>query len=208
MDIQALTNILNPDQISTDKEILQSHGKDWTKHFTADPAMVVFPKSTEDVQKSVKWAIKENVNLVPSGGRTGLSAGAYALNKEVVVSFDKMNQILSFNEIEKSVHCQAGVITEALQNYALDKNLYYPIDFAARGSSQIGGNVATNAGGTGCPWSRKYLTSSPRVVLRATALSTSGGTLTYWKQYDACKYCITFCLNSSMTPAIATLIGA
>lgn len=84
---------------------------------------------------------------MPSGGRTGLSAGAYALNKEVIVSFEKMNKIVSFDDIEKSVHCEAGVITETLQNFALEKNLYYPVDFAARGSSQIGGNIATNAGG-------------------------------------------------------------
>jgi FAD/FMN-containing dehydrogenase len=85
--------------------------------------------------------------LIPSGGRTGLSGGACALNGEVVVSFDRMNRILEFNATDRMVRVEAGVITEALQKYIRDQGFYYPIDFAARGSAQIGGNIATNAGG-------------------------------------------------------------
>ena len=58
-----------------------------------------------------------------------------------------MNQILDFNSTDRILSCQAGVITQEIQNFALKKNLYFPIDFASKGSSQIGGNVATNAGG-------------------------------------------------------------
>ena len=147
MNIDSLKACLSAEQLLTDENSLQLYGKDWTKHFTPNPSAVVFPKTTEEVQKVVKWALEEKVSLVPSGGRTGLSAGAYATNKEVVVSLEKMNKIISFDEVEKSVHCEAGVITEALQKFAADHNLCYPVDFAARGSSQIGGNIATNAGG-------------------------------------------------------------
>ena len=70
-----------------------------------------------------------------------------ALNGEVIVSFEKMNRILAFNETESTVSIEAGVITEELQNFATSKGLLYPVDFAARGSSQMGGNIATNAGG-------------------------------------------------------------
>src|SRR5581483_5179493 len=76
-----------------------------------------------------------------------LSGGAAALNSEVVVSFEKMNRILDFDPFDQTVTVEAGVITETLQNFAHEKGLYYPVDFASRGSSQIGGNVATNAGG-------------------------------------------------------------
>ncbi len=144
---ESLKKIFPNDQISFQTQDLQKYGKDWTRHFRPNPSAVVFPKNTSEVQSLVQWAITNKTALVPSGGRTGLSAGAYALNGEVVVSFEKMNQILGFDEIEKSVTCQSGVITETLQSYAKNKNLFYPVDFAARGSSQIGGNIATNAGG-------------------------------------------------------------
>ena len=84
---------------------------------------------------------------MPSGGRTGLSGGAVAANKEIVVAFDKMNQILEFNAIDRTVLCQAGVVTQQLQQLATDNGLFYPVDFASSGSSQIGGNISTNAGG-------------------------------------------------------------
>src|SRR5699024_4761489 len=95
----------------------------------------------------VRWANQHKVALVPSGGRTGLSAGAVAANGEVVVSFDNMNQILAVNETDRTVVCQAGVVTQQLQELAEEHGLYYPVDFASVGSSQIGGNIGTNAGG-------------------------------------------------------------
>ena len=142
-----LTDFLAPDQIKTDKESLNVYGSDWTKHYTPDPTQILFPKTTEEVQKIVQWANKTKTALVPSGGRTGLSAGAFATNKETVVSFEKMNQILSFDPINSTLTCEPGVITETIQNYAKEKGLIFPVDFAAAGSSQIGGNIATNAGG-------------------------------------------------------------
>jgi FAD/FMN-containing dehydrogenase len=66
---------------------------------------------------------------------------------EVVVSFDRMNQILDFSPEDRIVTCQPGVITANLQAFAAEQGLFYPVDFASSGSSQIGGNVATNAGG-------------------------------------------------------------
>ncbi|OFZ14886.1 MAG: FAD-linked oxidase [Bdellovibrionales bacterium RBG_16_40_8] len=131
----------------TDVETLTSYGKDWTKHFTPKPKAVVFPRSTEQVRDLVLWARKNKVALVPSGGRTGLSAAAYATNGEVVVSLEKMNKILEIDYLDQVIRCEAGVVTERLQKKAWDNGFYYPVDFAARGSSQIGGNVATNAGG-------------------------------------------------------------
>ena len=65
----------------------------------------------------------------------------------MVVSFDRMNQILEFSEQDRIVTCQPGVITATLQDFAQQRGLFYPVDFASSGSSQIGGNVSTNAGG-------------------------------------------------------------
>lgn len=134
-------------QIKTDSESLKYYGKDWTTYFDIKASAVLFPTSTTDVVEIVKWARQNKIALIPSGGRTGLSGAACALNGEVVVSFEKMNQILQFNETDSTVDIEPGVITEALQEFAKSKNLLYPVDFAARGSSQMGGNIATNAGG-------------------------------------------------------------
>ncbi|KZZ40284.1 FAD-linked oxidase, partial [Oleiphilus sp. HI0118] len=105
------------------------------------------PRSTEQVQAIVKLANELEFSIVPSGGRTGLSGGAVATNGEVVISFDYMNQIVDFSASDRSVKVQAGVITQQLQDFAEEQGLYYPVDFASAGSSQIGGNLATNAGG-------------------------------------------------------------
>ena len=142
-----LKTILGSDQISIESEVLKKYGKDWTTYFDVDASAVVFPKSADEVVSIVRWARKYSVALIPSGGRTGLSGAAVATSGEMVVSFEKMNQILAFNPIDQTVKVQAGVITEDLQEFAKTKGLFYPVDFAARGSSQIGGNIATNAGG-------------------------------------------------------------
>jgi len=134
-------------KVLTDPADLDTYGKDWTRIYAPNPLAIVLPKTTEQVQALVKFANEHQVSLVPSGGRTGLSAGAVAANGEVVVAFDNMNRILDFNASDRVVRCQAGVVTEQLQNFAEENGLYYPVDFASAGSSQLGGNLSTNAGG-------------------------------------------------------------
>ena len=138
---------LDPSQVKTDSESLEHWGKDWTKHFAPAPAAIVFPKTTEQVQAIVLLANEHNIVLTPSGGRTGLSAGAVASNGEIVVSMDKMTHIGQFYTADRMVEIEAGVITQQLQEFAESKDLYYPVDFASAGSSQMGGNIGTNAGG-------------------------------------------------------------
>ena len=145
--IEALNELLSPKRVRTDAEALANWGRDWTRSFTVAPRAIVFPETTDEVVALVRAANTNGWSLVPSGGRTGLSGGAVASNGEIVVSFDRMNRILDFNEADRVVRCQAGVVTEALQAFAQEKGLYYPVDFASSGSSHIGGNIATNAGG-------------------------------------------------------------
>ena len=145
--LDALRDVLDSECLLTDADSLQQYGKDWTNQYTPTPLAIALPKSTEQVVSIVEWANDNSIAIVPSGGRTGLSGGAVATNGELVIALDKMNQVLSFEASTQQVTCQAGVITEQLQQYALDNELYYPVDFASSGSSQIGGNIATNAGG-------------------------------------------------------------
>lgn len=145
--IEELKTLVEPGKVLIDADSLETYGKDWTKQFAPAPSAIVFPKTTEQVQAIVHWANQHKIALVPSGGRTGLSAAAVAANGEVVVSFDYMNRIVEFNEYDRTVICQPGVVTKQLQLFAEEKGLYYPVDFASSGSSQLGGNIGTNAGG-------------------------------------------------------------
>lgn len=145
--IEQLSAIVGADKVRTDADSLTTFGKDWTKVYEPNPSAIVFPKTTEQVRDIVLLANEYGIALVPSGGRTGLSAGAVAANGEVVVAFDYMNQLTDFNAVDRTVKCGAGVITEQLQTYAEEQGLFYPVDFASAGSSQIGGNIGTNAGG-------------------------------------------------------------
>jgi len=143
----ALDELFSDRQLKRDPETLTRWGCDWTSSFRAAPSAVVFVESIEQVLALVRLANEQGFALVPSGGRTGLSGGAVAGNGEVVVSFDRMNRILDFDPADRLVTCQAGLVTQTLQEFARDKGLDYPVDFASSGSSQIGGNIATNAGG-------------------------------------------------------------
>ena len=94
--IDALSKLeLAKDLVKTDRETCLHYGRDWTTYYDIHASAVLFPQSTIDVQKIVKWARLNKISLVPSGGRTGLSGAACALNGEVIVSFEKMNTILS-----------------------------------------------------------------------------------------------------------------
>lgn len=145
--LRDLESLLKKDQIKTDEESLKYWGRDWTTYFDIKASAIVFPHSTDEVVALVKWARQHKIALIPSGGRTGLSGAAVATQGEVIVSFDQMNKLKEFNPVDQTVVIEPGVVTEALQQFAHSKQLFYPVDFAARGSSQMGGNIATNAGG-------------------------------------------------------------
>ncbi|MBL0164019.1 MAG: FAD-binding oxidoreductase [Xanthomonadales bacterium] len=126
---------------------LEYYGRDWTRRWTPAPLAIALPSTTQEVQEVVRWAVTEGVAIVPSGGRTGLSGGAVAANGELVISFERMNRVLGFDSVDRILTVQAGLALEALQRAAIGHELIYPVDFAARGSCSIGGNIATNAGG-------------------------------------------------------------
>jgi len=145
--LASIQSLIKKGKVLSDAESLSSYGRDWTRVYEPAPALVVLPKTLEELQALVKYANEQHLALVPSGGRTGLSGGAVAAKGEIVVAMDLMNQIVDFNESDATVTVQAGVITKILQNFAEEQGLFYPVDFASSGSSQIGGNIATNAGG-------------------------------------------------------------
>jgi FAD/FMN-containing dehydrogenase len=126
---------------------LVAYGRDWTKVYDPKPSLVCFPTSTEEVSALLKLCHDHGVAVVPSGGRTGLAGGAVAANGEVVLSLDKMRAIGEVDPLANTLWCQAGAVTEAIHEHCKPFGLTWPIDFASKGSSQVGGNIATNAGG-------------------------------------------------------------
>jgi len=134
-------------RLKTDAADLEHYGRDWTRRWTPAPLAIALPGSVEEVQAVMRWSAQTGVAVVPSGGRTGLSGGAVAANGELVLSLERMNKALAFDAVDRTLVVQAGMPLEALHNAALEQGLIYPVDFAARGSCTIGGNIATNAGG-------------------------------------------------------------
>lgn len=138
---------LGRDRFLTENTDLAYYGKDACKDFTAAPSLIFLPQSTDEVSLFLKICNERGIAVVPSGGRTGYSAGATALAGEVVLSLERLNKILDVSPDARTMTCQAGVKTEAVIEEAKKHGLFYGVDFASKGSSHIGGNAATNAGG-------------------------------------------------------------
>ncbi|MGY1459041.1 FAD-binding oxidoreductase [Luteimonas sp. A534] len=134
-------------RLATAPDELLHYGRDWTRRWTPAPLAVALPASIDEVRAVLRWASAEGVAVVPSGGRTGLSGGAVAANGELVLSLERMRRVLAFDPVDRTLTVEAGAPLEAVQGAARGHGLQYPVDFAARGSCTIGGNIATNAGG-------------------------------------------------------------
>ena len=134
-------------RLLTDAADREHYGRDWTRRWTPAPLAIALPASVEELQSIVRWANAAQVALVPSGGRTGLSGGAVAAHGELVLSLERMNRVLDFDAVDRTLTVQAGITLQAVHEAARGHGLLYPVDFAARGSCSIGGNIATNAGG-------------------------------------------------------------
>lgn len=148
MDIETqLEDIVGPAYVLRDATSRATYGRDWLADYVPAPRCVVRPRTTAEVSAVVRCAALAGCPVVPSGGRTGLSGGAVAAAGEIVLSLERMTTIYPVDTIARTVRCEAGTITERIQSAAADVGLLFPIDFASRGSSQIGGNIATNAGG-------------------------------------------------------------
>lgn len=145
--IEQLIKISGEKNVLFDDDSKYIYGRDLTQNHLPDPLAIIFPKTEDEVISIVKLANSTRTGLVPSGGRTGYSGGAVSLSKEIVVSFEKFNRILDFNPTDRQIRCEPGVTTKAIQDFAATNHLYYPVDFSSAGTSQIGGNISTNAGG-------------------------------------------------------------
>ncbi len=134
-------------RVSQAPDDLTEYGRDWTRVYAPAPSLICFPRSTEDVASVLRYANDHGLAVVPSGGRTGLSAGALAKNGEIVLSMRDMRAIGVVDTLGQTLTVQAGAVTEQVHNHTREHGLTWPVDFASKGSSHVGGNIATNAGG-------------------------------------------------------------
>ncbi len=126
---------------------LRVWGGDWSGMLEPRPCAVAFPRSTADVSRVLALCTSHGVPVVPSGGRTGLSGGAVAASGELVLSLTRMNALGPVDARAQTLRAQAGAITQAVHEHCAPLGLTWPVDFASKGSSTVGGNIATNAGG-------------------------------------------------------------
>jgi FAD/FMN-containing dehydrogenase len=126
---------------------LAEYGRDWTREFEPAPCAVALPRTTDEVVRLMRLCAAHEVPVVPSGGRTGLVGGAVAARGELVLSLARMRAMHPVDLVGGTVRVQAGAVTQAVHEHCAPHGLTWPIDFASKGSSTVGGNIATNAGG-------------------------------------------------------------
>ena len=145
--VAALASQFLADFTSREPADLAAYGRDWTRVYAPAPAVICFPRTTEEVSRLLALCSASGVPVVPSGGRTGLAGGAVAKDGEVVLSLERMRAMGPVDPLALTVRVEAGAITEAVHAHCAPHGLTWPVDFASKGSSQVGGNIATNAGG-------------------------------------------------------------
>jgi glycolate oxidase len=143
---QIIVSRLPDIEVSTSPEDLICYGFD-ASGIEVSPSAVVWPKSTEDVVRVMKYAYERNIPVVPRGAGTGVTAGAVASKDAIILSFEKMKKTLEVDSGNLYVLCEPGVINGKLQRELEWMGLFYPPDPASMDFCTIGGNVAENAGG-------------------------------------------------------------
>ena len=145
--INQLISIIGQEYVFFDEESLDKYSHDETEDFKFFPEVVVLPRTPEEISQIFKICNNENIPLTPRGAGTGLSGGALPINKGILLSMERFNQILEIDERNLQATVEPGVITQVFQEAVREKSLFYPPDPASKGSCFIGGNIAENSGG-------------------------------------------------------------
>ncbi len=144
-----LHNILGPRGLLTDAHDTAPFAEDWRKLYTGRTPAVIRPANTEELSAVVKACVEARVALVPQGGNTSMVAGATpdANNTQLVLSLSRMNGVRAVDPVDLTMTLEAGVTLKAAQNAATDAGCLLPLSISSEGTAQIGGVLATNAGG-------------------------------------------------------------
>ena len=147
--IDTLRQITGPAHVLVDGD-LSAYTQDWRKRAQGKALAVVRPANTGEVAALVKACAAAGVSLVPQGGNTGLAVGSVpdASGTQVVLSLQRMNAVRALDTANLTLTVEAGCILQSVQDAAEKAGLLFPLSLAAEGSCTLGGNLATNAGGT------------------------------------------------------------
>ncbi|WP_075791098.1 FAD-binding oxidoreductase [Massilia putida] len=143
--------IVGASNVLVDDQDTAPYLTDWRGRFTGRARAVVRPAGTAEVAAVVRLCLDLRVPIVPQGGRTGLVLGSVpdATGDAVVLSLRRLNRIRSVDTFNRTMTVDAGCILQDIQQAASEHGMLFPLSLAAEGSCTIGGNLSTNAGGTG-----------------------------------------------------------
>jgi len=145
--IDSIKKITGDAYVFADEESLNNYAHDETENLHFLPDIVVKPRTAQEISQIMIICNEHKVPVTPRGAGTGLSGGALPHLGGVLLSMERMNDIIEIDERNLQVITEPGVITEVLQNAVKEKGLFYPPDPSSRGSCFIGGNIAENSGG-------------------------------------------------------------
>ncbi|GGT02670.1 FAD-linked oxidase [Streptomyces griseoviridis] len=146
-----LLGALPADAVLTDPDVTASYAHDMASFCPAGtPAVVVLPRTVEEVQHVLRVATELRVPVVPQGARTGLSGGANAHDGWIVLSLTRMDRILEISPVDRVAVVEPGVVNATLSRAVREHGLYYPPDPSSWETCTIGGNIGTASGGLCC----------------------------------------------------------
>ncbi|MCM2428203.1 FAD-binding oxidoreductase [Streptomyces sp. RKAG337] len=149
--IERLHEGLPAEAVLTDRDVTASYAHDMASFSEAGtPAVVVLPRTVEQVQHVMRTATALRVPVVPQGARTGLSGAANASDGCIVLSLVKMDRILEIDPVDRVAVVEPGVVNAVLSRAVAEQGLYYPPDPSSWEQCTIGGNIGTGAGGLCC----------------------------------------------------------
>ncbi len=147
--LDGLRRLVGPARVLAEGD-LSAWELDWRKRWRGKALAVVRPGSTEDVAAVVRACAAQGVSVVPQGGNTGLVGGGVPddSGRQILLSLQRMNRVRALDRANLTLTVEAGCVLQAVQQAAAEAQLLFPLSLAAEGSCTIGGNLATNAGGT------------------------------------------------------------
>ena len=132
----------------TDAHELQALNTDWMHRYIGTSPLCVRPQRTEQVAALLAYCQQRRLAVTPQGGNTGLVGGSVPVHDEIILSTSRMNRVLHWEPQTGTVTVEAGAVLQAVNAYCGQHGYRFPLDLGAKGSCQIGGNVATNASGS------------------------------------------------------------
>ena len=149
MLVEQLEEIVGTANCTSDPDVLYPHLHEWRGALSGRALVMVSPESPDQVAAVVKACSAANASIVPQGGNTGLCGGAIPddSGEQVLLSLSRLNRIRSVDADDFAITVEAGCILQHVQEAAAAVDRLLPLSLAAEGSCQIGGNIATNAGG-------------------------------------------------------------